>query len=219
MDNRVKVAIMAIAALALSSCFSITVNVYFPAKDVKSAFKSLEEDLMKGGAGGVEKDAPEAPAAPEGQKPEPGDQSWLGIEFGPRPACAQGSSELSSELAEKLRSDPKVVAAYKAMGGRLSFIDRLRDQGVAGEGNNGMLAARGSLGKKESVAVDQENRDRNDIVWAMARAIVEINGQPVTNDSISQVLDKASGEFSAVRRDAAKPGWWVQSPDGSWKKK
>lgn len=219
MDNRVKVTIMVIAALALSSCFSITVNVYFPAKDVKSAFKSLEEDLMKGGAEGGDKDAPAGPSAPEGENADPDNHSRLKIEFGPRLACAQGSSELSSELAEKLRSDPKVVAAYKAMGDRLSFIDRLRDQGVVGEGNNGMLAARGTLGKKESVAVDQENRDRNDIIWAMARAIVEINGQPVTNDSISQVLDKASEEFSAVRRDAAKPGWWVQSPDGSWKKK
>lgn len=216
MDRRLWTAVLIFAAVTLSSCFSITVNVYFPAKDVKSAFKSLEDDLMKGGA----KEGPDetAPAAPEGDKAAPGPQGSIGIEFGPRSAYAD-TGELSSELAGKLKGDPKVIAAYKAMGGRLSYIDRLRDQALVGEGSNGMLAPRGELGKKEKLAMDQENDNRNDIVWAMARAIVEANNQPVTDDSISQVLDKASAEFAAVRRDAAKPGWWVQSPDGSWKKK
>lgn len=213
MKNRLRLALMIAFTIALSSCFSITVNVYFPAKDVKSAFKELEDQLMKGGPAPAPNENAPAPAEPDGSNTE----GSLGISFGPASAYAAG--DLAAQLADRVKDDPKVVAAYGAMGGRLGYIDRLRDQGLVGDGNNGMLVPRGDLGKKEKAAVEQENDNRNDIIWAMARAIVEINGQPVTNDAISQVLDKASAEFAAVRRDKAKPGWWVQNADGSWVQK
>jgi len=206
-----------LAAVSLLACFNITVNVYFPAKDVKSAFKSLEQDLMKG-AEGAEPGEAEPGAAPE-EGAGTGPQSRIIELLGPSSAYAQGSGELSSELAEKLRDDPEVVKAYREMGSRLGYIDRLRDTGMVGEANNGMLSARQALGKKESLAVDKENDNRSSIIWAMARAIVEINGQPVNNDTIRQVLDKAASEFAAVRRDSAKPGWWIQKTDGGWAQK
>jgi len=203
------------AAFSLLSCFSITVNVYFPEKDVKSAFKSLEKDLMKGAPEG------EKPAAPADapKDAEPGPQGSIRIEFGPSSAYAQGASELSSELTDKLKNDPGVVNAYAGMGGRLGYINRLRDQGVVGEGSDGLLKARGQLGKKESAALDEENADRKAVIRAMAKAIVEINKQPVNDSSVSQVLDKAASQFASVRRDSAKPGWWVQASDGSWAQK
>jgi Protein of unknown function (DUF1318) len=207
-----------LAAVSLFACFNITVNVYFPAKDVKSAFKSLEQDLMKGAPEGTEPGQGEPGTAPE-EGTGTGPQSRLIDLLGPDSAYAQGSGELSSELAEKLRDDPDVVKAYAEMGSRLGYINRLRDSGMVGEANNGMLSARQTLGKKESLAVDKENDNRNSIIWAMAKAIVEINGQPVNNDTIRQVLDKAASEFAAVRRDSAKPGWWIQKPDGSWVQK
>ncbi len=209
-------AVAVLAALSLYACFSITVNVYFPAKDVKSAFKSLEEELMKGEPA---KNGAEEPGMEKQEQPSPGPQGSILDLIGPKTAYAQDSGELSAELAEKLRDDPDVVKAYKEMGSRLGYIDRLRDSGMVGEANNGMLDAREKLGKKESLAAEQENKNRSTIIWAMARAIVEINNQPVNNDTIRQVLDKASSQFAAVRRDAAKPGWWVQGTDGKWAKK
>lgn len=208
-----------LAVFSLYACFSITVNVYFPAKDVKSAFKSLEEELMKGepadgGPGG----AAEPGTEPE-EPPAPGPRGSLFDLVGPKTAYAQGMGELSSELAEMLRDDPEVVKAYREMGARLGYIDRLRDSGMAGEASNGMLDAREKLGKKEALALEQENRNRSAIIWAMARAIVEINKQPVNDDTIRQVLDRAASQFASVRRDAARPGWWVQNPDGKWVKK
>lgn len=204
-----------LAAVSLFSCFNITVNVYFPEKDVKSAFKSLEEELMKGGAeGGAE------PGMQEGEPDSaPGPQGSILDLLGPKSAWAQDSGELSSELAEKLRDDPSVKKAYAEMGSRLGYIDRLRDSSMVGEANNGMLSAREKLGKKESLAVEQENANRSTVIWAMARAIVEINNQPVNTDTIKQVLDKAASQFAAVRRDAARPGWWIQTSGGDWVKK
>jgi hypothetical protein len=213
-------ALVSTVSFLLVSCFNITVNVYFPEKDVKSAFKSLEQQLMKGGEG-------ESPAQPGGAPPAQPDgapggtkpQGRLDFELGARPAYAQGTGELSAELADKLRNDPEVVKAYKGMGERLGYINRLRDQGVLGEGSDGLLKPRGSLGKKETLAMEEENADRTAVINAMAKAIVELNNQPVNKSTIGQVLGKAGEQFADVRREAAKPGWWIQKPDGSWVKK
>ncbi len=53
----------------------------------------------------------------------------------------------------------------------------------------------------------------------MARAIVRINKLPENEANISQVLKQAADQFSALRREGAKAGWWIQRPDGVWVKK
>jgi uncharacterized protein YdbL (DUF1318 family) len=203
-------------SVVLYSCFSITVNVYFPAKDVKSAFKTLENDLMKGGA---PVETPQAPDQDVPGKPEPKPQSMIRFDIGVSTAYAQDAGELSESLSEYLKQDPDVVKAYGEMGGRLDYINRLRGQGTVGEGNDGLLKPRGDLGKKETAAMNEENTNRKAIIRAMAKAIVMVNGQTATNAAIDQVLDKAASQFAAVRADSAKPGWWVQKADGSWAKK
>ena len=196
----------------LTSCFSITVNVYFPEKDVKSAFMSLENQLMKGDK--------EAPGAPE-EKPAPGGvkpQSWLDFGF-VQSAYAQDAGEFTEALADRLKEDPEVVRAYKEMGERLDYVNRLRAGGTVGEGNDGLLKPRGSLGKKETAALSEENANRKTIIDAMAKAIVEINGQEPTKANVSQVQGKAAEQFASVRRESAKLGWWIQKADGSWEQK
>jgi len=206
------------ASVILFSCFSITVNVYFPEKDVKSAFKSLEKDLMKGGEGTAPTETPDA-VPPKNDEAPAKPQSRIELRFGPTEAFAQGAGELSSELAAKLRDDPDVVKAYREMGERLGFINRLRDQGLVGEGKDGSLVPKGELDKRQSAAVREENDNRATVIRAMAKAIVEINKQPVNDSSIGQVLDKAASQFASVRRESAKPGWWVQGEGGGWTKK
>jgi len=39
--------IVGLVSFLVISCATITVNVYFPQKEVKSAFKSLEEELLQ----------------------------------------------------------------------------------------------------------------------------------------------------------------------------
>jgi len=197
-----------IAALffVLASCAVITVNIYFPEKDVKEAYKSLEKELMK-------------PAKETDQKkPESKPESSINIEFIPS-ACAQepGLADRISEIVKKM---PDVVNAYKQMGDRLADIDRLRDRGAAGEAKNGLLVAReGALSPSDQKLVDQENENRKTVMKGMAKAIVRINKVPENESNLNQVMPQATEQFAAIRRDSAKKGWWIQDTSGIWSKK
>src|SRR5690349_5497133 len=74
---------MAAACALLAACAVITVNVYFPEKAAKEAYKSLDEMLLKGGADqkapGAETPPGSEPAAPatEPKEPEAKPQSSL----------------------------------------------------------------------------------------------------------------------------------------------
>ena len=53
----------------------------------------------------------------------------------------------------------------------------------------------------------------------MAQAIIKINRAQLNEDNLKQVMPQAVEQFAAIRRDSAKKGWWIQSPDGNWRKK
>ena len=101
MNHRVK-GIAGILLLVLVSCAIITVNVYFPEKEVKEAYKELEKELMTPGGPGQE-----PTSKPEG-KPE-GSSKFEFISS----AYAQ-ERPLSERIAEIVRKMPEVVNAYKA---------------------------------------------------------------------------------------------------------
>jgi hypothetical protein len=46
-DMKKKVNFIMVAMFFIVSCAVITVNIYFPEKDVKEAYKNLEKELMK----------------------------------------------------------------------------------------------------------------------------------------------------------------------------
>ncbi len=189
----------------VASCAVITVNIYFPEKDVKEAYKSLEKELMN-----VDK-KPEA-------KPEEKPQSSLGFELVPA-AYAQepGLSEKISEIVKKM---PDVVNAYKEMGARIADTDRLRDSGAVGEGNKGMLVEREkALSPADKNIVEMENANRRTVISGMTRAIIRINRVPENDENLKQVTPQATEQFAAIRRDSAKKGWWIQDPSGNWLRK
>lgn len=125
-DMKRKMKFFATALLFMvTSCAVITVNIYFPAKDVNEAYKSLEKDLMDTGK------------KPDEKKPEGKPQSSILFELIPS-AYAQESG-LAEKISELVKKMPDVVDAYREMGARLTDTDRLRDSGMVGEGNSGML--------------------------------------------------------------------------------
>ena len=188
------------------SCAVITVNIYFPEKDVKEAYKTLEKELMKtDGQGDV-------------QKPESKPQSSIRFEL-IATAYAQ-DEDIANRIAEIVKKMPDVVDAYKKMGERLPDIDRLRDRGQAGEGNNGQLIEReGQMTAEEKKLIEMENEDRNTVIKGMAKAIIRINRLPQNEENMKQVMPQAVKQFASVRRDTAKKGWWIQDPNGNWTKK
>ena len=68
-------------------------------------------------------------------------------------------------------------------------------------------------------SVDEENKDREVIIGGMAKAILKLTKQESSSANLARVKPQASETFASLRRDRAKPGWWVQLPDGTWKRK
>ncbi len=206
MKKRVTI-LTGILFFALISCMVITVNIYFPEKEVKEAFKALEKELM----------------TPEGEKPKsqpdvkPGSSmkfEWV------TPAYAQ-EPELSDKIADMVKKMPDVVNAYKEMGARIADIDKLRDSGSVGEGNSGMLSVQDEklLNPDQKRLIAAENENRRTVINGMAKAIIRINRAPENEQNLKQVMPQAVEQFASIRRDSAKKGWWIQSPDGNWSRK
>lgn len=189
----------------IASCAVITVNIYFPEKDVKEAYKVLEKELM---------DIDKKP----GEQPEVKPQSSLGFEF--VPSLYAQESGMADKISEIVKKMPDVVDAYREMGARIADTDRLRDSGVVGEGKDGLLVEReGSLSPADKKIVERENANRKTVMNGMARAIIRINRVPENEENLRQVVPQATQQFAAIRRDSAKKGWWIQDSSGNWGRK
>jgi len=210
-----KIKVVWITALffVIGACAVITVNIYFPEKDVKEAYKTLEKELMAPAEKEQEKKEEKKDEGIPLVKPE----SSIRFEFvGTAYAAEAGLAERIAEIVKKM---PDVVNAYKSMGARTPETERLRDSGAVGEGNNGLLAPRKTLSPSEQKIVDAENADREVVMKGMARAIIRINRLPENEENLKRVLPQATEEFAAIRRDASKKGWWVQDKNGNWNTK
>jgi len=191
--------------LCVAACAIITVNIYFPEKDVKEAYKALEKELM-------------TPNEKQQPAPDTKPQSFIPFEF-VRSAYAQEPG-LSDKIADAVKKMPDVVNAYKEMGGRIAETDRLRDSGLAGEANDGMLVERDKgLSPADRKIIEAENGNRRTVINGMAKAIIRLNRQPETPDNLRQVVPQATKQFASIRRDSAKKGWWIQDDSGNWGKK
>jgi uncharacterized protein YdbL (DUF1318 family) len=205
MKSRIKI-VLAGLFFVLVSCAVITVNIYFPEKDVKEAYKSLEKELM---GPDTKKDE---------KKPEGKPQSSLDFEI-ITPAYAQESG-LADKLSEMMKKMPDVVNAYKEMGARIADIDRLRDGGTVGEGKDGLLVIReGTLSSGDKKLVEQENQNRNTVMNGMAKAMLRTNREKENEATLKKVMPQAVDYFASLRRDSAKKGWWMQDASGNWVKK
>ena len=227
LSNSVKWVLASLCGL-LAACAIITVNVYFPEKDVKEAYKSLDEMLLKQGndtnlpAG--EKPAEEQPAGTEEKKEEVKPQSSLnGTLFNfSLVAVACAAEPLADELAVELSSMPEVLKAYDEMRKRLPQLNALRDSGAIGETRQGLIKVldKAKLGGNEAL-VKAEIDNRKTVITAMAKAIERINlrRQPDAKFNFSDMLGRTAAMYAETKREGAKPGWWVEQPDGSWTRK
>ncbi len=207
------------ALFSFAACANITVNIYFPEKDVKSAYKSLEEELLQPTP---KKEKEETPAQSPTSSLRHGRQSLLTMVRASRITLvteALAQDDLSRRITEEIKGYPEVVAAYRGVGQRLARLNQLRDQGLVGEANDGKAALRASppqVGDAEAALLREENRDREVIISGMAKAILKLTRQEGTPANLARIRTQASETFASIRRDAAHPGWWVQLPNGTW---
>ncbi len=233
-----------VAALCglLAACAVITVNVYFPEKDVKQAYKSLDEMLLKQG-GDANKPAEGQPAAkpssegqPAGEEPAgnqpPGTDEKKPPEVKPQSnlngtrfelsliSIAGAAENIADELAVEMSNMPEVLKAYEQIKASIPQLNALRDSGAVGENKQGLITVRdpAKLGGNDAL-VKAVNESRKVVITGMAKAILKVNKQPESKAALNQVMGKAAVMFADVRHEKAKPGWWVELPNGRWVQK
>ncbi|MBJ6724795.1 DUF1318 domain-containing protein [Geomesophilobacter sediminis] len=212
-----------VGCLLLTACAVITVNVYFPEKAAKEAYKSLDEMLLKRGDGKSTPAGPPAPP-PEQTPPPVGPQSSLirnlqaSLSF---VGTAYAEENEADTLAVELSSMPEVIKAYDEMNSRLPQITALYNSGAVGLTNQGLVAVRdkSKVSPQDEETLAAENKSRKVVVTSMAKAILKLNKQKVTDAAMKQVMGKAAATFAEARREDAKPGWWVQLENGRWTQK
>jgi len=213
--------LLALACFLLAACAVITVNVYFPEKAAKEAYKSLDDMLLKTG-----QQPPAGPAGPADQKSTPpGAESakpqsrWFdGFSL---VSAAYAAESEGDALAIELSSMPEVIKAYDDMSRRLPRLRQLYDAGAVGLTNQGLVSVRdkAKVTPPDESLVAAENQSRKTVVYSMAKAILKLNKQQESKAAMDQVMPKAAATFADHRRDEAQPGWWVQLPNGRWVQK
>jgi len=212
---------LTLACFLLAACAVITVNVYFPEKAAKEAFKSLDDMLLKNSAGKPATDGKSPPA--EQTLPQEKPQSSL---FHELPALALVAAAYAADidadsLAIEVSSMPEVLKAYDDMSGRLPKLNALFASGAVGLSNQGLVAVRekGKVTPQDESMLAAENQSRKTVITAMAKAILKLNKQKESKEALNQVLGKAAATYADTKREAAQPGWWLQLQNGRWVQK
>ncbi|OGT98551.1 MAG: DUF1318 domain-containing protein [Geobacteraceae bacterium GWB2_52_12] len=204
----------------LAACAIITVNVYFPEKAAKEAYKSLDDMLLKNPA---DKVPGESQPGVEQREPDVKPQSHL---FGQPPLISFLSEAHAAEseadiLAVELASMPEVEKAYAEMSQRLSRLTELFTNGAVGLSNQGLVVMRdkAKLAAGDEAMIAAENQSRKVVVGSMAKATLKLTKQKETREALDQVMGKSAATFAETRREAAKTGWWIQLQNGRWVQK
>jgi hypothetical protein len=218
------------------SCAIVTINVYFPAEEVKDVFKALEDELLENGeednnSEGIPEETEIEQESIQQESATDSDQTSFIYPSQPNIRASKiiatkrvfrlvpevyADIGLTNKILNMIKSDPAVQKAYDRRNGRLSSINKILSKRLAGEGNKGLMVPRGKLSDSDTKAVKDENADRQIIIEGMAKAIIKIDKLEATPDIVKSVKPRAAEQFAAVRRDEVKSGTLVQLPDGKW---
>ncbi len=185
-----------LGATAFLAAGCLTVNVYFPAPEVRNAAEKIVEETWGDGS---EKSAEQGAATPT---------SWLHM-FAPAAAHAAEPNvdiDVSTAAIRQLKA---------AMSQRAEQLKPYLRSGAVGISNQGLLEVRDldGLGLRDKAevrkSVDAENRDR----LSLYREIAESNGLSAAD------VPRIQRIFAETWIDKAEPGWQVQAKDGAWSKR
>jgi len=219
MLNRLLKPLLGLAAVTVAvAC--VTINVYFPEAEVKDLSKQIEAAIMQRAA----EAAPAEPAAePEGagggsadltvERPSVfeialGTALYYGL--GASPAYAQGDVVAPPEI-----SNPAIRNIVQSRAARVKELNRYKASGAIGENNKALAEARNlnSLPLQQRAAaqklIREENADRERMFKEIAAA---------TGTDLSQ-LPRIQQTYAETLRANARPGDWIQMPDGQWRQK
>lgn len=170
----------------------VTINIYFPAEELRGAADRIVDEVYGEKPGSAEK-TPETPGS-----------SFL-PRFGVSSAYAAQDINVSTPEIRALRADMKT---------RFDQLSPSLDSGHVGIDASGYLVLRTTdgLGLKQRAEIkrllDAENQDRKRLYQEIAKA----NGLPEKVDEIEAI-------FSKSWRDKAAKGWYLQDAKGNWSQK
>jgi uncharacterized protein YdbL (DUF1318 family) len=201
-------AIVLVGTVLAGPAACVTVNIYFPAPEVRAAAEEIVNETWGGAGGGPDsapaERAPVSPPAPEAVSPG----AWLRL-FAPSAAwAAEGQMNVDVSTAP-------IRALKAAMRDRAGQLKPYLAAGSVGIGRDGMLVVRDlqgvPLGDQAKIRrlVGAENRDRE----ALYAEIAEANGYGRERIGDIQRI------FADTWIEKAEKGWPIQSPSGEWTKK
>ncbi len=211
MNRRLLAALVLFAAVALAC---VTINVYFPEAAIKDLSQKIEEEVARQAAEKARQQGDAAPAAPAPAPPEPA-----------RPPGAArlslfdqlfGVAYAADDVPSPEVTSPAIRRIIESRGARLQQVNAFKAQGVIGESRRGLLEARAldtlsDLKARADVqrVVRAENADREELYKEIAAA---------KNVDLAQ-LERIRETYAGTLRANARPGDWVQDPDGTWKQR
>ncbi len=206
--------LVVLAGLLLVAAACVTINVYFPEAAVKDVSRQIEQEVAKQAAQkSGNAPAPPAPVNPPPQpQPKPGGAPSAGLFDG----LFVGVAYAADNVPNPEVSSPAIRRIIDSRAARVADIEKYKGMGAIGESNKGTLEVRSldavsDLKARADVQrlVRAENADREELYKEIAKA---------KGIDMSQ-LDKIRETYAGTLRDNAKPGEWIQMPDGNWRKK
>ncbi|UCD36272.1 MAG: YdbL family protein [Nitrospiraceae bacterium] len=191
------------AVFIVTSC--VTINIYFPAAAVEKAADRIVDEVW-----GDESIKP----GQDGNREEGQPQGAL------ETAYIYALAVISPRGAEAAEADidittPAIRALRKSIQDRSDSIKPYLDSNNVGITNDGFLTVITGEGlnlkQKAQLTrlIDAENKDRNDLYVEITRA----------NNFAPDKVEDVKKIFADSWIKKAKSGWWVQGPEGDWKKK
>ncbi|MDK2847319.1 MAG: hypothetical protein PWP34_672 [Desulfuromonadales bacterium] len=201
-----KVSLVCTVAVFSLVAACVTINIYFPAEEVRSAADRIVNEVWGEGDAQTPPSQPEAPA-------ETGPTSLLQL-IGPSAAwAADGVNGADINI-----STPQIRAIKNAMRQRTGDLRPYLDGGQIGVGRDGLLKVRTleGLDLRGRGAVQRlvkaENQDRMRLYSEIA---AEINQNPNRTATPAQVQEI----FAESWQSQAAAGWYIETATGSWRRK
>lgn len=185
--------------LPLLAAACVTVNIYFPAPEVREAAERIVDETW-----GTQ------PAAPEA-----GPRSSLARRAVLAVARAAAPREAQAAEPDVNVSTAAIRALKDSMKQRSAELRPYLAAGSVGVGKDGLLVVRDAASldlasrAKAKRLVDAENADRESLYREIASA----------NDYGPERVADIRAIFAGTWRDKAEPSWWVQGDDGAWKRR
>jgi uncharacterized protein YdbL (DUF1318 family) len=201
---------IALASLLVAAC--VTINVYFPAAAADKAADQVINDITGGGAKSGTTTPPQGNLAPSKSADRP---NFLVAAFGNALYALVPAANAQDADAALNVSSPAVTRIKQSMGARFGELEKFFASGAIGLTKDGMVDVRDlnavALPDRATVKrlVSEDNADRAQLYSEIAKA----SNHPEWEADIKKSFAKrwvATG---------AKPGWYYQGEDGSWKQK